>query len=108
MRATAAGSTHRRSASRPRRMLRMRAGILAVLTAGIALTQSSPQAQPPVFRSGTRLVQVNVVVHNKSGEPVADLKKEDFPILELGKPQQISFFSVDTAAPAAVSTEKKL
>ena len=78
----------------------MRAGILAVLMAGIALTQSSPQSQPPVFRSGTRLVQVNVVVHNKRGEPVADLKKEDFTILELGKPQQISFFSVDTAAPA--------
>jgi len=44
-------------------------------------------------------VQVNVVVHKKSGEPVADLKKEDFTILERGKPQAISFFSVDVSVP---------
>lgn len=49
----------------------------------------------PVFRAGTRLVQVDVVVRNKSG-PVAGLKKEDFTLLDEGSPQQISVFSVTT------------
>ena len=49
----------------------------------------------PVFHAGTRLVQVDVVVRNKSG-PVAGLKKEDFSLLDEGSPQQISLFSVTT------------
>ncbi len=49
----------------------------------------------PVFHAGTRLVQVDVVVHNKSG-PVAGLKKEDFTLFDEGIPQQISVFFVTT------------
>ena len=77
----------------------MRASLVVSLFAAIALQQSSLPQAPAVFRSGTRLVQVNVVVHKKNGEPVADLKKEDFTILERGKPQAVSFFSIDVAAP---------
>ena len=62
---------------------------------------------PPVFRSTTRLIQVNVVVHDKHGEPVADLKKEDFVLLEKGKPQQISFFAVDKQGAAGPAVELK-
>src|SRR5215471_468940 len=77
-----------------------------VLTVAACLTirlvaQTPAPPQPPVFRSATHLVQVNVVVHDKRGKPVADLEKEEFTILERGKPQEISFFSVDTAGPAA-------
>src|SRR5258708_30035727 len=49
----------------------------------------------PVFRTTTRLVQVNVVVHDHNG-PVGDLKKEDFTVFEKGKQQEISFFSVES------------
>jgi VWFA-related protein len=56
-----------------------------------------------VFRGGTRLVQINVVVHDKHGQPVADLGREDFTLLERGKPQAISFFSMDTSAAATTS-----
>jgi len=49
----------------------------------------------PTIRVTTRLVQVNVVVHKK-GEPVSDLKKEDFTILEKGKPQKVAVFAVDS------------
>lgn len=60
--------------------------------------QASSQPQNPVtLRSTTRLVQVSVVVHDKKGEPVADLKKEDFTITEKGKPQEIAFFGVQAA-----------
>jgi VWFA-related protein len=77
----------------PRRILAV------ILGASIALAQqtSTPAApDPAVFRSTTRLVQVNVVVHNRKGEAVADLKKEDFSLTEKGKPQQIAVFSVQS------------
>jgi len=57
-------------------------------------------AQAPVFRSTTRLVQINVVVH-KHGQPVTDLKKDDFVVLDHGKPQAITFFSMDSASSLA-------
>jgi VWFA-related protein len=70
------------------------------------LSATQPAQAPPdiVFRTTTRLVQVNVVVHDKDGKPVGDLKKEDFSITEKGKPQEIAFFSVDNLdkAPADV------
>jgi VWFA-related protein len=67
---------------------------------GPAVTRG-PQA-PPVFRVSARLVQVSVVVHDSRGQPVSDLKKEDFTITEKGKAQQISFFSMASAdRPAA-------
>jgi VWFA-related protein len=47
----------------------------------------------PIFHAGTRLVQVDVVVRNKSG-PVAGLRKEDFTLFDEGSPQPISVFSV--------------
>src|SRR5258708_1098223 len=61
-----------------------------------AAAKSSPDPVP-VFRAATRLVQVSVVVHDRHGQPVKDLKKEDFALTESGKPQQISFFAVDSA-----------
>ena len=52
--------------------------------------------QEPVFRSGTRLVQVNVVVREKNA-PVAGLTKGDFTLFENGTPRDIATFSVVTA-----------
>jgi VWFA-related protein len=88
------------------------------LTVAAALTAAAPASsqsgssqqrasdQPPVFRVATRLVQVSVVVHDRHGQPVTDLKKEDFAVTERGKPQTVSFFAmeaVDKAAPPAPS-----
>ena len=51
-------------------------------------------AQPPyVIQTTTRLVQVTVIVHDGKGSPITGLKKEDFTLLDSGKPQQIAFFS---------------
>ncbi len=49
----------------------------------------------PTIQVTTRLVQVNVVVHKK-GEPVSDLKKEDFTILDKGKEQKVALFAIDS------------
>jgi VWFA-related protein len=59
------------------------------------------------FRSQTVLIQVPVVVTDKSGNHLHGLNKEDFTIFENGKPQKVSVFEEQTAssvplAPTAV------
>ncbi len=49
--------------------------------------------EPPIFHVNTQLVEVDVVVRGKGG-PVTGLTKNDFTVLDNGKPQQISVFSV--------------
>src|SRR3989441_8690542 len=49
-----------------------------------------------VLRVSTRLVEVSVVVENRKGEPVRDLGRDDFTVLDDGRQQQISVFSVES------------
>src|ERR1700730_7679495 len=70
----------------------------ATLVWGQTLSQNLPSRQvAPVLKATTRLVQINVVVHNKKGEPVEGLKKEDFIIQDQGKEQQVASFSSNSA-----------
>jgi VWFA-related protein len=58
-----------------------------------------PQAS---IKVQTNLVEVDVVVRDAHGKPVANLKQTDFQILDDGKPRAITAFAVEThAAPAA-------
>lgn len=52
-----------------------------------------PRQQEDVIRVNTNLVQVDVIVTDKDGRRVADLRAEDFEIVESGKKQQITHFS---------------
>ena len=73
-------------------------------TAGSGAQQAATQAPsptPPVLRTTTRLVQLNVVVRKKNGDPVTSLKPEDFSVLDDGRPQKIAVFSSETIAPAS-------
>ena len=49
--------------------------------------------ETPVVRVNTRLVEVDVVVHSK-GEAVADLNRDDFTVLDNGKPQKVAAFNI--------------
>lgn len=62
--------------------------------------QAATQSSGPAIHVTTRLVQIGVIVRDKSG-PVSNLTKEDFAVLDQGKPQKISFFSLDSSAQAA-------
>jgi Ca-activated chloride channel family protein len=65
------------------------AGVLLVLSFAVA-------AQEPTFKSGTRVVPVIATVTDATGRLIASLEKEDFTILDNGKPQEISFFLNET------------
>lgn len=73
--------------------------LLALELAAIAVSAQDPP-QPPSISVSTRLVQVGVIARDKNG-PVADLTKDDFVVLERGKPQKISVFSVESTPSTA-------
>ena len=66
----------------------IRAAAVLLVTVSVAAGQQQP-ARSPVFRGGTELVLVNVVARDKSGAFVRGLTKDDFVVLEDGKPQSI-------------------
>ena len=74
--------------------------IALILLCAWAQSRSSAQVQQSssdsslVIRATTRLVQVDAVVTDSSGHPVKDLSASDFSILEDGKPQKVSFFTL--------------
>ena len=66
----------------------------------VILMTASPRAQAPapprqVFRSGTELVLVNVVVRDKSGAVVRGLTQADFSITEDDKAQTVTSFDFE-------------
>ena len=73
--------------------------------------QAPPPQKAPMFRSGVDLVTVNVVVRDKSGNVVKGLTREDFTVLEDGRPQTIDTFDFEEvgapenpAPPSAIPT----
>jgi VWFA-related protein len=72
------------------------------------------QPQPPRIRTGINYVSVDVIVTDKDGQPVLDLKQDDFSVAEDGKSQKIEAFSVvkvdemrstDFVPPRAIKTD---
>jgi VWFA-related protein len=64
----------------------------AALTAGQPPTPQLPQ--PPTFKVQVDYVEVDIVVTDRQGNHIRDLKKEDFQVLEDGKAQAISAFTM--------------
>jgi hypothetical protein len=58
----------------------------------LLLAFASMEAQDASFTSNTSLVIIDANVRSKDGKVIADLKKEDFTVLEDGKPQMIGVF----------------
>jgi VWFA-related protein len=69
----------------------------AALTAGQApapAQQPAAAQQPPTFKVRVDYVEVDAVVTDRQGRIVRDLKKEDFQVLEDGKSQAITNFTM--------------
>jgi VWFA-related protein len=60
-------------------------------------TEMSQKDEPALFKARVNLVQVPVVVRDKAGRAVGNLKKEDFQLFDKGKPQYIARFSMESA-----------
>lgn len=99
--------------------MRRRAGLLCLLIAAVyALPGQTQPARnqndaelsshetPATFRTKVNLVLVPVVVRDKQGRAVGNLQKDDFQVLDRGKPQIISSFSVETLEGKPASAPK--
>ena len=71
--------------------------LIAVLLASVATLAQDED----VVRVKSNLVNIDVIVKDKKGKYVADLKAEDFTIVENGVPQKIEFFDAPLARPEA-------
>src|SRR5215218_9207194 len=79
-----------------------------LLASTLPLAAEGPDKNPPVQESFGEAIEVSVVnldvfVTDRKGQPVTGLRKEDFEIREDGKPVEISNFFAEsrgTAAPA--------
>ena len=71
------------------KLLAMRLLVTSVL---VILAAAAGMAQQATFRSSTRIVPVLTTVTDAQGRLVPNLEKDQFTILDNGKPQEISFF----------------
>jgi len=90
----------------------LRRFVQTLLTAGLCLAgvvaviaqsrPDAPQDQPPTFRAGVQYIEVDVRVTDGDGRFVRGLTKDDFVLLDDGKPQTIStatFVDLETESP---------
>ena len=99
------------------------AQVVSIGSLGLCLHAQAPQPPAPSFKAGTDLVEVDVIVRDKSGHFVPDLSVDDFELRDEGHPQQLqqlylrlttfsgwadgsdnSASSRESAAPAAATT----
>src|SRR6187402_595382 len=81
--------------------------LIAILVGSVALAQQ--QTGDDVVRVRANLVNIDVMVKDKKGKYIPDLKAEDFTIIENGVAQKIEFFDAPLSntetksAPAAAA-----
>jgi Ca-activated chloride channel family protein len=69
------------------------ASLLALLALAFALPGQDPAPVPQaVFRKSVERVPVATIVQTKQGHPVVDLRREDFQLLDNGRPKEITEF----------------
>ena len=70
--------------------------------AGVAVLVLSLTAQEPTFRSGSRVVPSYVTVVDANNRLVTDLTRDDFEVLDNGRPQEITIFDNEVRPFSAV------
>jgi Ca-activated chloride channel family protein len=74
------------------------AALLAGPVAAVGASQAAPapQTTPPTFRTGVSRVAVAATVRDRKGRPVANLKAEDFELVDSGVSRKIAEFRSET------------
>ncbi len=65
---------------------------------GKTSAEMTTRDEPAMFKARVNLVQVPVVVRDRQGKAIGNLKQEDFQLFDKGKPQYIARFTMETAA----------
>src|SRR5689334_17842722 len=90
--------------------------IVAFFVAFALSAQQTPQPPAPAvprgtikFEANTQLVVEDVIIKDKSGNPITGLKPSDFVVLEDGKPQKVEFVEFQNLeeTPTAMSLTKR-
>ena len=68
--------------------------------AGQSPAPASPQQPGAVFRTGTTAVLLDIVVRDKKGRPIRDLRQDEITVLEDGVPREVKTFRLVEGAPA--------
>jgi len=75
-------------------------GVLGVLASGLVGLQAQQAPATPVFRTGTTAVLLDIVVRDKRGHPIRDLRQDEITVLEDGAPRDVKSFRLVEGAPA--------
>ncbi|HEU5459746.1 MAG TPA: VWA domain-containing protein, partial [Pyrinomonadaceae bacterium] len=78
--------------------------LLLFTLAAHAQNPPKPQDDEDVVKVKSNLVNIDVIVKDKKGKSISDLKAEDFTISENGMPQKIEFFDAPLTGPDTVAT----
>lgn len=73
--------------------------VLAAAVAQLALSPALPAQQPAKISVDVNMVKVLATVRDKKGKLVSNLTKDDFTLLEDGRPQTISYFAQEANLP---------
>lgn len=85
--------------------MRLAGSMLALLVLTQAPVERRPAPQDgevPTIRVESRLVNVPVNVADATGAPIGGLGRDDFRIVEDGKPQKIAFFERESSTPLSI------
>jgi VWFA-related protein len=84
------------------RIRRLSCFVGSVATVAAVVAAQTAEQQPPVFRSGVNVVEVDVRVFDRDGRFVRDLKPEEFELRERGEVQAIqASFLIEGSAGAS-------
>jgi VWFA-related protein len=73
-----------------------------------APSEVSTQEESVIFKSRVNLVLVPVVVRDKGGKIIDNLRQQDFQLLDKGKPQVITKFSIEKSGGKVISGAPEL
>ncbi|HEX8638524.1 MAG TPA: hypothetical protein VF692_10710, partial [Pyrinomonadaceae bacterium] len=85
--------------------MQYRKGLLScvlVLIFFAVLRAQDKSGEDEILRVDTQIIDVPIVVTDKNGKPLVNLKQSNFKVYEDGKPQEITDFTA-TAAPFEVA-----